>query len=209
MTELTLIIGNKAVSSWSLRPWLALKQTGLPFREVQVLLRRPETKAEILKHSPSGKIPCLIDGSISVWDSLAILEYLNELKPEARLWPKDRAARAIARAISAEMHSGFAALRQHLPMDLKRELAPGTWPADAAADIERVQAIWAECRTRFGVGGPFLFGHFTAADAIYAPVVTRFHRYGVRLDPILLAYRDAVLALPAMREWTASAQKEA
>jgi len=209
MTELTLIIGNKAVSSWSLRPWLALKQTGLPFREVQVLLRRPETKAEILKHSPSGKIPCLIDGSISVWDSLAILEYLNELKPEARLWPKDRAARAIARAVSAEMHSGFAALRQHLPMDLKREPAPGTWPADAAADIERVQAIWAECRTRFGVGGPFLFGHFTAADAIYAPVVTRFHRYGVRLDPILLAYRDAVLALPAMREWTASAQKEA
>ncbi len=209
MTELTLIIGNKAVSSWSLRPWLALKQTGLPFREVQVLLRRPETKAEILKHSPSGKIPCLIDGTLSVWDSLAILEHLNELKPEARLWPKDRAARAIARAVSAEMHSGFAALRQHLPMDLKREPAPGTWPADAAADIERVQAIWAECRTRFGVGGPFLFGHFTAADAIYAPVVTRFHRYGVRLDPVLAAYRDAVLALPAMQEWTAAAQKEA
>lgn len=209
MTELTLIIGNKVISSWSLRPWLALKQIGLPFREVQILLRRPETKAEILKHSPSGKIPCLIDRTLSVWDSLAILEYLNELKPEARLWPKDRAARAIARAVSAEMHSGFAALRQHLPMDLKREPAPGTWPADAAADIERVQAIWAECRTRFGVGGPFLFGHFTAADAIYAPVVTRFHRYGVRLDPVLAAYRDAVLALPAMQEWTAAAQKEA
>lgn len=208
MTELTLIIGNKVFSSWSLRPWLALKQIGLPFREVQILLRRPETKAEILKHSPSGKIPCLIDGTLSVWDSLAILEYVNELKPDARLWPKDRAARAIARAVSAEMHSGFAALRQHLPMDLKREPAPGTWPADAAADIERVQAIWAECRTRFGVGGPFLFGHFTAADAIYAPVVTRFHRHGVGLDPILLAYRDAVLALPAMREWTASAGAE-
>ena len=209
MAELTLIIGNKAFSSWSLRPWIGLKQIGLPFREVQILLRRPETKAEILKHSPSGKIPCLIDGAVSIWDSLAILEYLNELKPEARLWPADRAARAFARAISAEMHSGFTALRQHLGMDLKREPAPGTWPAEAAADVERVQAVWAECRTRHGAGGPFLFGHFTAADAMYAPVVTRFHRYAVRLDPVLAAYRDAVLALPAMREWTAAAQREA
>jgi glutathione S-transferase len=208
MTELTLVIGNKQFSSWSLRPWLALKQIGLPFREVLVLLRRPETKAEILKYSPSGKVPYLIDGSLGVWDSLAILEYLNELKPEARLWPADRAARAFARAISAEMHSGFAALRQHLGMDLKRTPAKGEWPAEAAADIERVQAIWAEARARFGSGGPFLFGHFTAADAMYAPVVTRFHRYGVPLDPVLTAYRDAVLALPAMQEWTAAAQEE-
>ena len=144
MANLSLIIGNKRYSSWSLRPWIALKQIGLPFREVLVVLRRPDTKAEILKHSPSGKIPCLIDGELSVWDSLAILEYLNELKPEARLWPNDRAARAVARAIAAEMHSGFTALRQHLGMDLKREPQPGTWPAEAAADIERVQAIWAE-----------------------------------------------------------------
>jgi glutathione S-transferase len=208
MAELTLVIGNKRYSSWSLRPWIALKQIGLPFREVLVVLRRPETKADILKHSPSGKIPCLVDGELSIWDSLAILEYLNELKPEARLWPRDRAARAFARAISAEMHSGFPSLRQHLGMDLKREPAPGTWPADASADIERVQAIWAECRTRHGAGGSFLFGHFTAADAMYAPVVTRFHRYGVRLDPVLATYRDAVLALPAMQEWTAAAQKE-
>jgi glutathione S-transferase len=208
MSELTLVIGNKRFSSWSLRPWIALKQIGIPFREVLVLLRRPETKAEILKHSPSGKIPCLIDGELSVWDSLAILEYLNELKPQAQLWPRDRAARAFARAISAEMHSGFPALRQHLGMDLKREPQPSTWPAEAAADIERVQAIWAECRTRHGAGGPFLFGHFTAADAMYAPVVTRFHRYGVRLDPVLTAYRDTVLALPAMQEWTAAAQSE-
>ena len=209
MAEPTLVIGDKALSSWSLRPWLALKQIGLPFREVLVLLRRPETKTEILKHSPSGKVPCLIDGAVNVWDSLAIIEYVNEVKPEARLWPTDRAARAHARAICAEMHSGFVALRQHLPMDLKREPTPGTWPAEAAADIERVQTIWAECRTRFGAGGSFLFGHLTAADAMYAPVVTRFHRYGVRLDPVLAAYRDAVLALPAMQEWTAAAQKEA
>jgi glutathione S-transferase len=208
MAELTLVIGNKQFSSWSLRPWIALKQTGLPFREVLVLLRRPETKAEILKYSPSGKVPYLIDGSLGVWDSLAILEYLNELKPEARLWPADRAARAFARAISAEMHSGFAALRQHLGMDLKRTPARGEWPAEAAADIDRVQAIWAEARARFGSGGPFLFGPFTAADAMYAPVVTRFHRYGVPLDPVLTAYRDAVLGLPAMQEWTQAAQKE-
>ena len=174
MAELTLVIGNKQFSSWSLRPWLALKQLGLPFREVLVLLRRPETKAEILKYSPSGKVPYLIDGSLGVWDSLAIIEYLNELKPEARLWPADRAARAFARSISAEMHSGFAALRQHLGMDLKRTPAKGEWPSEAAADIERVQAIWAEARARHGKGGPFLFGAFTAADAMYAPVVNRF-----------------------------------
>ena len=208
MAELTLVIGNKQFSSWSLRPWLALKQIGLPFREVLVLLRRPETRAEILKYSPSGKVPYLIDGSLGVWDSLAIIEYLNELKPEARLWPADRAARAFARSISAEMHSGFAALRQHLGMDLTRTPAKGEWPAEAAADIERVQAIWAEARARYGSGGPFLFGQFTAADAMYAPVVTRFHRYGVPLDSALAAYRDAVLALPAMQEWTAAAQKE-
>ena len=208
MAELTLVIGNKRFSSWSLRPWIALKQIGLPFREVLVLLRRAETKAEILKYSPSGKVPYLIDGSLGIWDSLAIIEYLNELKPQAGLWPADRAARGIARAISAEMHSGFAALRQHLSMDLQREPARGEWPAEAAADIERVQAIWAECRQRFGSGGPFLFGRFTAADAMYAPVVTRFHRYGVPLDAGLAAYRDAVLALPAMRDWTEAAQRE-
>ena len=208
MAELTLVIGNKQFSSWSLRPWLALKQISLPFREVLVLLRRPETKAEILKYSPSGKVPYLIDGSLGVCDSLAIIEYLNELRPEARLWPADRAARGLARAISAEMHSGFAALRQHLGMDLKRAPAQGAWPAEAAADIERVQAIWAEARARYGAGGPFLFGHFTAADAMYAPVVTRFHRYGVPLDSGLTAYRDTILALPAMREWTAAAEQE-
>lgn len=208
MAELTLVIGDKRFSSWSLRPWLALKQIGLPFREVLIRLRRPETKAEILKHSPSGKIPCLVHGSSSVWDSLAIIEYVNELRPEAQLWPADRAARAHARSISAEMHSGFAALRQHLGMDLQREPARGEWPAEAAADIERIQAIWAECKARYGAGGPFLFGRFTAADAMYAPVVTRFHRYGVPLDPALAAYRDVVLALPAMQDWTAEAQKE-
>jgi len=208
MAELTLVIGNKSFSSWSLRPWLALKQIGLPFREVLVLLRRPQTKAEILRYSPSGKVPYLTDGSLGVWDSLAILEYLNELKPEAGLWPSDRGARAVARAGSAEMHSGFPALRQHLSMDLKRKPARGEWPSEATADIERVRAIWTECRQRFGSAGPFLFGGFTAADAMYAPVVTRFHRYGVSLDRELEAYRDAVLALAAMREWIDAAQKE-
>lgn len=207
MSDLTLVIGTKNYSSWSLRPWIALKVAGIPFQEILVRLRQADTREQILKHSPAGKVPILKDGDFLVWDSLAILEYLSDRFPGANLWPSDRDARAIARAVSAEMHSGFAALRQQLPMDIR-----STFPlvADAAAegDIARVQEIWRDCRGRFGGGGRFLFGPFTAADAMYAPVVTRMRTYGVPLDPVSRAYCEAVTGLPAMREWEAASKAE-
>ena len=208
MSDLTLILGGKAYSSWSLRPWLALKQTGLPFTELVIPLRQPDTRARILEHSPAGKVPVLRHGDLTVWDSLAICEYLAELAPEAGLWPEDPAARAIARAVSAEMHAGFQSLRSSMPMDLKRQ-APGEGMTEAtAADIARITALWADCRARFGGDGPFLFGRFSIADAMYAPVVTRFDTYAVALGGTARAYADAVLALPAMREWTEAARAE-
>ncbi|HEY0837440.1 MAG TPA: glutathione S-transferase family protein [Azospirillum sp.] len=208
MSDLTLVLGNRAYSSWSLRPWLMLKRTGRPFAEVVIPLRRPDSKARILAHSPSGRVPLLKHGGRTVWDSLAIGEYLAETFPDAALWPADAHARAVARSVSAEMHSGFAALRTAMPMDLK-----GTYPGlgrtpECAADIARVTALWNDARTRFGAEGPFLFGRFSIADAMYAPVVTRFQTYGVELDSISRAYADAVLDLPAMREWYAAARDE-
>lgn len=208
MSELVLVIGNKRISSWSLRPWLALKQAGLPFREVSVALRQPDTKARILDHSPSGKVPFLRHGSLGVWESLAICEYVAELAPATRLWPEDGAARAVARAVSCEMHAGFAALRQHLPMDVCTKTALPELPPEAAADVRRVAALWNDCRSRFGAGGPFLFGTFSVADAMYAPVATRFETYGVPLDPVSEAYAAAIRALPAMQEWKAAAGQE-
>lgn len=208
MSDLTLILGNKAYSSWSLRPWLALKHTGRPFAEVVIPLRRPDTKARILEHSPAGKVPVLKHGDLAVWDSLAICEYLADLFPDSALWPQNPAARAVARAVSAEMHSGFQALRSSMPMDLKRK-APGEGMTEATvADIARVSALWADCRARFGDGGPFLFGRFSIADAMYAPVVTRFDTYGVALGDTARAYADAVLAMPAMRDWTEAGRAE-
>lgn len=208
MSERTLILGNKAYSSWSLRPWLALKQAGLPFAETVIQLRQPDTRAQILAHSPTGKVPCLIDGDRVIWDSLAICEYIAELAPAAALWPEDSYAGAVARSASAEMHSGFVALRNTMSMDLKTDRSGQGLNPDSAADIARVQALWADCRARFGQGGPFLFGRFSVADAMYAPVVTRFVTYGVEVDDTARAYMDAVLALPAMREWTAAAKAE-
>lgn len=208
MSDLTLILGNKAYSSWSLRPWLALKQAGRLFAEVVIPLRRPDTRARILEHSPAGKLPVLKHGDLTVWDSLAICEYLADLFPDAALWPEDPAARAVARAVSAEMHSGFQSLRSSMPMDLTRK-APGEGMTEATvADIGRITALWADCRARFGAGGPFLFGRFSIADAMYAPVVTRFDTYGVALGDTARAYADAVLAMPAMREWTDAARAE-
>lgn len=206
MAELVLVIGNKRYSSWSLRPWLALKQAGLAFDEIMVTLRQPETKTHILEHSPSGKVPLLKHGDLIVWESLAICEYLAELAPS--LWPEDRAARAVARAVSTEMHSGFMALRQNLPMDVIAVTPLATVPAEAQADIARIQAIWNDCRRRFGKGGPFLFGRFSIADAMYAPVATRFVTYGVTLDAVSQAYVEAIRALPAMRAWKAAAETE-
>jgi glutathione S-transferase len=208
-----LVVGSKRTSSWSLRAWIALKQAGITFDEVVVRLRQPDTKARIAQYSPSGRVPYLRDGEVEVWDSLAICEYVAEMLPGGYLWPEDRDARAVARSVSAEMHSGFPALREHLSMDVAQTIHLPTIPADAQADIDRIQAIWSDCRARFGAGsqgaaGPFLFGGFTVADAMYAPVATRFRTYGVALKPVCAAYVDAIMALPAMGEWIAAARLE-
>ncbi len=212
MSEFTLILGNKAYSSWSLRGWLLLKRSGAAFEEVVVPLDRPGFKAEILAHSPSGRVPALVAGELTVWDSLAIAEFLHERYPEAGLWPADPAARAVARAVTAEMHAGFAALRERLPMDLNR--APETLNMSASSDeslrtdIDRIAEIWTDCRARVSGGGPFLFGGFGAADAFYAPVATRFRTYGVALEGAAAAYRDALLNWNVLIAWTEAAQVE-
>jgi glutathione S-transferase len=206
----TLVIGNKAWSSWSLRPWLMMKVAGIPFEEVRLGLRRPDTRERFLAHSPSGRVPVLkTDDGEAVWDSLAILEYLHEHHPEAGIWPTDSHARARARSVAAEMHSGFPDMRRVLGMDLQRPRAAVPHDAGTARDVARVQDMWREARTRFGAGGPFLFGRFSAADAMYAPVVTRFDTYDVPVDTVLRAYMDAVFALPGMQEWIAAARREA
>lgn len=202
---LKLVIGDRNYSSWSLRPWLAAKQAGLPFEEVSVRLRQAGTKAEIFKHSPSGKVPCLMDGDVTVWDSLAICEYLAELSPA--LWPSDRAARAEARSVSAEMHSGFSALRHSMPMEIHASKPYEGRSAEVATDIARIIAIWESCRSRFA-DGPFLFGSFSVADAMFAPVVWRFLTYAVELPPASRAWVETMCALPAMKEWQAGALAE-
>jgi glutathione S-transferase len=212
-TSYTLVIGDKNISSWSLRPWLALKQCGIPFAEERIRLRQPDSKAEILRHSPSGKVPALKTRTGVVWDSLAILGYLAERHPEHQLWPSDEEARAAARSISAEMHSGFVTLRNDMPMDLLGKLPCPPLSAALEGDIARIAAIWRDTRARFGQGGPFLFGAFCNADAMYAPVATRFHTYGVDLgrfgdDGTGAAYAETILALPAMAEWTEGAEQE-
>ena len=203
-----LVIGSKRYSSWSLRPWLALKQAGIAFDELVIRLRQPDTATRIAEYSPTGKIPVLRDGEILIWDSLAICEYAAEMLPGAWLWPEDREARARARAVSAEMHSGFAALRETMSMDVARTIALAAVPAPVQADIARIKSVWTECRRDFAADGPFLFGAFTLADAMYAPVATRFLTYGVALDPVCRSYVDAVMALPAMREWVEAAKRD-
>lgn len=207
MPEASLTVSSKNYSSWSLRGWLLCKMAGLDFDEKVASLEDPSTRAELLLLSPSFLVPCLEHGPVKVWDTLAIAEYLNEVKPEAGLWPADPVARAHCRAICGEMHSGFANLRSALPMNLKaRHEGFKVW-AGAQADIDRVTAIWRECLQRYG--GPSLFGKSaTVADAMYAPVCTRFATYDVKLDPASSAYRDLMLKFPAMIEWTASAKSE-
>jgi len=201
-----LVIANKNYSSWSLRAWLALRAIGQPFEEVRVLLDQPDTHERILEHSPSGRVPCLIDDTLTVWDSLAIIETLAERFPQ--LWPATAAARAHARAVSAEMHSGFPALRSQMPMNIRRQM-PGRGRTPASeADIARVIAIWLDCRKRYGRFGPYLFGSFTAADAMFAPVCFRFQTYGVEPSGEAGAYLATMLAHPAMREWQAAALAE-
>lgn len=206
MTSLTLIIGDKYFSSWSLRPWLALKATGVPFEEISISLRQADTTPNILKHSPAGKVPILKHDGLTVWDSLAICEYIAETFPEAQLLPADRSARAVARSINAEMHSSFVPLRTHLSMNMRERITLPEIPADAQANIDRITALWRSIHQQYGTQGPFLFGHFTIADCMYAPVVSRFITYGVKVDADTQAYMDAIWEYPAMQEWYRAAQ---
>jgi glutathione S-transferase len=208
VSEFTLVVGNKNYSSWSLRGWLAARAAGIPFDEVLVRLSEPGSKDELLKHSPAGKVPVLKHGERVIWDSLAIIEYLAEIRPDAGLWPGDPVARAHARSIAAEMHAGFQALRAHMPMNLRKSLPGKGRSRDVAEDIERICAIWTDCRARYGAAGPFLFGPFTAADVMYTPVATRFRTYAVELDGVSQDYVDAVLARPDFLEWHEAALEE-
>jgi glutathione S-transferase len=209
----TLFVGDKNLSSWSLRPWIAMKHFGIPFAEERIRLRQPESRAVILRHSPSGKVPALKTNGLVIFDSLAILEYLAERHPELQMWPRDSEARAVARSVSAEMHSGFITLRNDMSMDLLTRLPTPPIGEELTRDISRIVAIWRETRARHGAGGPFLFGAFTNADTMYAPVATRFRTYGVDLavfgdDGKAASYAETILALPEMAEWTEGAEAE-
>lgn len=201
----TLIIGTKNWSSWSLRPWLLMKAAEIPFEEIEIPLRENTSPAALAAHSPSGKVPVLkVENGPTIWDSLAIAEFLAEEYPTQNLWPEDKTSRALARAIAAEMHSGFQALRSEMPMDvIARTPVPNPSPA-VGSNIARIQAIWRDARARHQTRGPFLFGRFSIADAMFAPVVSRFVTYDVPLGPVETAYRDAVWALPGMQEWILS-----
>jgi glutathione S-transferase len=206
---LKLVIGNKNYSSWSMRPWLALRANHIAFEEIFIPLYTGDTdKKRILGFTQSGKVPALLDDDVTIWDSLAIIEYAAERFPQTRLWPEDRASRAHARSISAEMHSGFAALRNECGMNLHRPVGAITLSADARADIARIQQIWIECREAYGKSGPFLFGAFGGADAMFAPVVHRFRTYAIVITPEAQRYMDAMMALPAFQEWISAALAE-
>jgi glutathione S-transferase len=203
---LHLIIGNKNYSSWSFRPWLGMKAAGIAFAETVVSLEAKDFKARVTAVSGAGKVPILIDGDVRVWESLAILEYLAEKFPAAGLWPEPAGMRAHARAVASEMHAGFLPLRRQLPMNMWRPVKPHALDAEASANVARVDAIWSQCLEKFG--GPFLFGKFGAADAMFAPVVSRFHTYAVELGDAARLYVDAVMTLPAWTEWRDAASRE-
>jgi glutathione S-transferase len=207
---LKLVIGNKNYSSWSMRPWLALRANDIEFEEVFIPLYTDNKadKDRILSFSHAGKVPALVDGDLTVWDSLSIIEYLAEKFPQSKLWPEDHARRAHARSISAEMHSGFMPLRNECGMNLHRPVGAVALSDDARANVARVQDIWADCYGRYGKEGPFLFGAFGAADAMYAPVVSRFFTYDVAVGPTARVYMDAVKSLPAWSDWQAKAVEE-
>jgi glutathione S-transferase len=205
---LHLVIGNKNYSSWSFRPWLAMKVAGIAFDETVISLEAKDFKARVIALSGAGKVPVLIDGQIRVWESIAILEYVAEKFPAAALWPNDDSARAHARAVAAEMHAGFMPLRRLLPMNVWRPVKPQALDDGSKTDVARIEAIWRDCRARYGAAGPFLFGAFGAADAMYAPVVWRFHTYAVEVSDAARAYMGAMMALPAWREWQDAARRE-
>lgn len=207
MTKTTLYLGNKNYSSWSLRGWLAAKMSGIAFDEVVIPLGEPETSETIRKFSPSGRVPVLHHEGFVVWDSLAIGEYVDGIAG-GKLWPGDTHARAVARSVSAEMHGGFMALREALPMNVRRSYPEHEIGSEVQAEINRIAAIWRDCRTRFGEGGAFLFGELSLADAMFAPVVTRFKTYGVALEGAAADYAEAVLDWPEMKSWAQDARNE-
>jgi glutathione S-transferase len=205
---LHLTIGNRNYSSWSFRPWLALKVAGIPFDETVIPIYEQESKAKLLVRSPAGKVPILQDGGVTVWESLAILEYVAETFPDAALWPRDGAARAHARAIASEMHAGFMPLRRQCPMNMRRPVKTLEVNAETAANVARIDAMWSDCRARYGSEGPFLFGRFSAADAMYAPVISRFYTYQIDVGAASTDYMQRMMAVPAWQEWYAAALKE-
>lgn len=208
MANLTLVIGNKNYSSWSLRPWFLLAALDIPFTERRIPLDQPDSRARIIAVSPSGKVPALQDGVLTVWESLAICEHVAERFPDRPVWPHDAAARAAARSVAAEMHAGFSALRTAMPMNCRARGRRVARSREVVQDIERVQSIWRTCRAGFGAGGPWLFGGFSAADAMFAPVAFRFATYGVDGDETIQAYARTVLAHPAVQRWAADAAAE-
>jgi glutathione S-transferase len=205
---LKLIVANKAYSSWSLRPWILLAHFKIPFEEIVIPMDRPDTRESMLKYAPTGKCPSLHDGRIAVWESLAIIDYIAERYPEKAIWPSGKAARAHARSLAAEMHAGFTALRQTCPTNFRREPKAIALGDDVHNDIARIEDAWAHARKTFGKAGPFLFGRFSAADAMFAPVVNRFHAYDIRVAKASRAYMDAMMALPAWKAWIADARAE-
>lgn len=203
-----LIIGNKNYSSWSLRPWILMKEMGISFEEVRIPLFQAGYKSEILKHSPSGKVPALCNGSVTVWDSLAICEYVAELYPEKNCWPHDVAVRAMSRSVSHEMHSGFFEIRNSLPMNCRKQAEINKISLELQSEIDRVCEIWRSCRHLFSKEGNFLFGEFSIADAMYAPIVLRFNSYGINVDDISRAYMETMMSLSSIQEWVAEAVNE-
>ncbi len=208
MDALTLVIGNKNYSSWSLRPWYLMRQAEIAFQEIRLPLGTQAFRGEIVKFNAAGRVPVLCHGDLFIADSLSIAEYLAEVFAEYALWPKDRVTRALARSACAEMHASFSALREAMPMNCRAEGRRVTIEGAVAEDIDRIRAIWRECRSRHGTGGPWLFGAFSIADAFYAPVASRFRTYGVPCGEVEATYVDWVLSQPAMRDWYASAAAE-
>jgi glutathione S-transferase len=208
VSALALLIGNKNYSSWSLRPWFALRQSGLAFDEERVPMNTPEFAERVRAWSPAGRVPVLRHGALAIWDSLAICEYLADTFPDTRLWPADPAERAHARAVSAEMHSGFPSLRSQMPMNVRAKGRKVPATPELTADIARISAIWRGCRERAGARGPFLFGDFSIADAMFGPVAFRFATYGVALEPVASEYAEALRSTPALRAWAEAAARE-
>jgi glutathione S-transferase len=204
----TLVIANKTYSSWSFRPWILMRHFGIPFAEICIPMAQETTRSEMLRYAPTGKCPSLQDGEIVVWDSLAIIEYLAEVFPGLAIWPRQKAARAHARSLAAEMHSGFMAMRSQLPMNMRRAIKKRELTPEALADVDRLESAFAQARRDYGSGGDFLFGEFSAADAMFAPVVNRLHVYDVSVTPATRAYMDSMMALPAWQDWDVGAAAE-